>query len=535
MVKTLFLTLLAAASTVAADVTMQPTRIALFKNGYGFVTLSGTLDEATQTRLGPLPVPSVGTFWVGVGGQAELRSLVAGMREFKVASSAAIDMGTLIASNPGKKVSVSYSVSNNDAAVATGTIQPMPGLMERTPANVIGGEFRPVPGPVASNVVMLKTDAGGTVIIPTHVLRSLSFEGECTLPESTESRPAVELELAAPAPGAPVEVTCLASGISWQPSYLFTLGKDGKGTLTAKATISNNLMDIRGADVELITGNPSLENAQETDPIALNVGAGVPTPRMMAGRGNKAAMAQAVTMNAAYAADGMAEMAPAAPMGMAPADGVQTADLFFYPLDNFSAKAGEVVVRPLFSVPVDYRSLYVWEVGDPQRFTNPAPGEVQINNEVWHCIRFTNPLKMPLTTAYVEFLDQGRIAGTNTVSYTPPQKECTARMNQAVNVPVFKKTELVDQQRVSIPHYGNVTRNTSRVTLALTNGTGEAMDVEIIQRVNGSVTDAGEADVQVTGSFSGPGSTNPATIVRWKLHLEPGEVGKVGYTYSFNR
>ncbi len=531
MVKTLFLALLAAASTVAADVVMQPTRIALFKNGYGFVTLSGTLDDAARTRLGPLPMPSVGTFWVGVGGKAELRSLVAGMREFKVPNAGSIDMGSLIAANPGRKVTLSYAMGGNDATVATGTIMPMPGMMERTPANVIGGEWRPVPGPVQSPVAMLRTDAGGTVIIPTHALRSLSFEGECSLPENIERRPAVELELAAPAAGAPVEVTCLASGISWQPSYRFDLGKEGKGTLTAKATISNNLMDIEGAALELITGYPSLEHAGELDPIALQNGT-APMPRPMAARGRVSK--QAVAMNYA-AADGMVEMASSAPMPMAPAEGVQNSDLFFYPLDSFSAKAGEVVVRPLFSVPVDYRSIYVWEVGDPQHFTNPSPGEVQANNDVWHCIRFNNPLNMPLTTAYVEFLEQGRIAGTNTVSYTAPQRECTARMNQAVNVPVTKKTELVDQQRVSIPHYGNVTRNTSNVKLTITNGTAEAIDAEVIQRVNGNVSNAGDAEVQVTGSFSGPGSTNPATIVRWKLHLAPGETGKVGYTYSFNR
>ncbi len=532
MVKTLFLALLAAASTVAADVTMQPRRLALFKNGYGFVTLSGTLDDATRTRLGPLPVPSVGTFWVGVGGKAELRSLVAGMREFHVPMAGAVDMGMLIAANPGKKVSVRYTASGQEAGYAAGTILAMPGEMELAPGNVIGGEMRPVPGTVSSPVLMLRTDAGGTVVIPTHALLGVSFEGECRMPENIMRRPAVELELAAPAAGAPVEVTCLASGISWQPSYRFELGDGGKGTLTAKATISNNLMDIEGAEVELITGNPSLEHAAEIDPIALRA-AGGQQPRMMTK--NAVVRRQAVTMNGACDGDMVMETAPAAPMGMAPAEGVQTADLFFYPLQDFSARAGEVVVRPLFSVPVDYRSVYVWEVGDPQRFTNPAPGQVQDNTEVWHCIRFTNPLNMPLTTAYVEFLEKGRIAGTNTVSYTPSQKECTARMNQAVNVPVRKKAELIDQQRVSIPHYGNVTRNTTRVTLTLTNGTADAIDAEVIQRVNGKVSAAGEGEVQVTGSFSGPGSSNPATIVRWKLHLEPGQSEKVGYTYEFNR
>jgi hypothetical protein len=41
-------------------------RLALFKNGLGFATATATLPErTTSVRLGQLPVPSYGTFWVG--------------------------------------------------------------------------------------------------------------------------------------------------------------------------------------------------------------------------------------------------------------------------------------------------------------------------------------------------------------------------------------------------------------------------------------------------------------------------------------
>ncbi len=532
MVKTLFLALLAAASTVAADVVMQPTRLALFKNGYGFVTLSGTLGDEARTRLGPLPRPSAGTLWVGLGQGAELRSLVAGMREFVVPNTARLDMGRLVAANPGRKVTISYSASNDQIGYASGTILPVPGQTERAPGNVIGETMRPEPGTPHSPLLLLRTDSGGTVVVSTSNISNITFEGECQLPEYVELRPAVDLELTAPAPGVSVEATCLTAGISWQPSYRFDLGENGQGTLSAKATITNNLMDVAGAEVELITGHPSLEHADEVDPIALQ---GIGAARLRSGRDGLSSRQAVVMTKMANNFAPEAEAAPAAPMPMAaPEEGVQTADLFFYPLKDFSARAGEVVVRPLFSVPVEYRSVYVWEVGDPQRFTTRTPGEVQDHTEVWHCIRFTNPLDMPLTTAHVEFLEQGRIAGTHTVSYTPAGRECTTRMNQAVNVPVQKKSELIDQQRISMPHYGSVTRNTSKVTLTLTNGTAEAIDAEILQRVNGVVQDAGEGEVQTTGSFSGPNRSNPATVVRWKIHLEPGQSSQVGYTYEFN-
>ncbi len=537
MTKTLFLTLLLAASTMAADVKMKPSRISLFKNGYGLVTLSGTLDDAARTRLGPLPVPTVGTFWVSVGGKAQLRSVVAGMRDYEVPAMG-VDMSSLIAANPGKKVTISYLPAGEKTETAHGTIIALPTRMERTPANVIGGESKPGDQTIPSAVMMLRTDDGGTLIIPTDSLRSLNFKGECAMPRATKKKPTVELELAKPAAGAPIEVTCLASGISWQPSYLFKLGKDGKGTLSAKATISNNLMDISGADIELITGKPILNNTDSIDPIALQNDANI---RTYLSRHQDITTTQAAVMTnmmtnrlpmSAY--DSGMTNAPAAPMGKDPAEGVQTADLFFYPLKDFSAKAGEVVIRPLFSVPVEHKSVYIWDAGDPKSITVNTPGEVTDSTEVWHCVRFVNPLKMPLTTAYVEYLDSERIAGTGIVSYTPPGKECTARVNLAINVSVFKKRVLIERTPIKLTNYHDAVRNTSKVTLALNNGTANPIDVEVIQRVDGYVTNAGDGKIQLTGQLSGPDLSNPGTIVRWNLHIEPGKEGKIEYTYSFN-
>ncbi len=532
MLRPIALTLLATAAVASADVQMQPTRLALFKNGYGFVTLRGELDDAASTRLGPLPVPSVGTFWVGVGEGARLKSLVAGMHDFEVPQVSSLEMRTLVYANPGRKVSIRYELSEGEAGYATGTIIPLPQEMEPRPGNVIGGLWKPSTSAARSPLVMLRTEEGKTLIVPEHALLSLTFEGEFNLPANTESRPAVELQLEAPAPGVPVEASCLAAGITWQPSYRFELGEAGRGLLSAQATITNNLMDIDHAEVELITGYPSLEYAGEIDPIAVKWGL---SELLRSGRGARLSRAMQVVacnnMAQAVAEEEEGEEAPTP----SPAEGVQTADLFFYPLPDFSARAGEVVMRPLFSTPVDYRSIYVWEVGDPRTFSLPSPGEVRQQNEVWHCIRFTNPLEMPLTTASVEFLEKGRIAGTNTISYTPAKRECTTRMNQAVNVPVRKESRLLSQQRSTLPHHGSVMENNSAVTLALTNGTGEAMDAEIMQRLDGTVLDAGDGEVHTTGTFSGPAGSNPATIIRWKLHLEPGESREVGFRYMFYR
>ena len=65
---------LCAAGAVAAKESNEPSlrdavprieRLALFKNGLGYATATARLpDNARMVRLGQLPVPSYGTFWI---------------------------------------------------------------------------------------------------------------------------------------------------------------------------------------------------------------------------------------------------------------------------------------------------------------------------------------------------------------------------------------------------------------------------------------------------------------------------------------
>jgi len=57
-------------------------RIALFKNGLGYFVSTGSLPERETTiRIGQLPVPVYGAFWVGTSDDVKLKRLVTALEE----------------------------------------------------------------------------------------------------------------------------------------------------------------------------------------------------------------------------------------------------------------------------------------------------------------------------------------------------------------------------------------------------------------------------------------------------------------------
>jgi hypothetical protein len=103
----------AAKTAVAADsdgaagggATPKIERLALFKNGLGFATATATLPASRSVRIGQLPVPSFGTFWVGYPEGVAVRSLTTSMETVDEPVLVA-GMDQLLRLNPGRKVTI---------------------------------------------------------------------------------------------------------------------------------------------------------------------------------------------------------------------------------------------------------------------------------------------------------------------------------------------------------------------------------------------------------------------------------------------
>ncbi len=514
---------------------MKPTKIAIFKNNYGFVTMQGQLGDATTTRLNSLPVPSLGTFWIQSEEGATIKSLVSGLFDYEEALPA--DMKTLAAANAGCNAQVSYYLTGDEIRTVEGTLLPFPKANVLSQGNTIGQVSTSGQNAIIGDILMLKTDAG-TLAIDMKRIVSIDYRGDIKLPVQVNKRPCVELQLEQAAPGKLVQATCLSQGITWQPSYHLDLGDEGKATLTAKATISNNLIDLEGVEMELITGYPSLNNEGTIDAMA---------------------MAQAMTWPMAEMSDDCDEefeddsfdkakavrtgLVSGAPMnswsvsGYA-ASGTDTGNLFFYPVAKFTAKAGQVVTQPLFSDSINYKHIYTWQVEDPSRFREHITGVQQEPSTIWDCIRFTNPLDMPLTAAPIEFTQKGRISGTNDLSYTPSKTECTVRMGRAINLMTTKVSKVLKQEVISYPSRSsktgkmNITKNSCLVTLSINNTSESDAEMEITQQVKGKVTHVGQGGNNYCIPRAGTEYLDLNNIITWKVRVKAGQTLKLEFTYD---
>ena len=195
-------------------------------------------------------------------------------------------------------------------------------------------------------------------------------------------------------------------------------------------------------------------------------------------------------------------------------------------------------MRPLFSAEMGYKNIYTWQVGDPTQFREVAPGEAPPQSDVWSCIRFKNPVNMPLTAAPVEMVQEGRIAGTNTLYYTPQGQECTVKMTRAVNVSTSTESRCTQQENVTsggLIKGRRYTKYTNEVSLGLHNNTGEAISLEVTQSVRGQVLEVKEGGKVSTRANNQMGrqQLNLNNSIRWVIELPAGASKKLSYTYSY--
>src|SRR5512140_756859 len=152
-------------------------RIALFKNGLGYATASATLPgEARVVRLGQLPVPSYGTFWVSYGKNLPLRNLTTAMETVDdLIPAASVD--ELMRLNPGKRVVLHLSgTATGEHAVVSGVLQPLPKpRSDAEPPSPYFMDFRHSPDrpsyygyvtPAVPSIALVKTDRGMVALAP---------------------------------------------------------------------------------------------------------------------------------------------------------------------------------------------------------------------------------------------------------------------------------------------------------------------------------------------------------------------------------
>ncbi len=531
-------------SLMASEVELKATKLSLFKAGYGYVSLEGTLPDATDVELKSLPIPVHGSFWVEAEQGVEIDRVVSSMKKYK--KNLHISEANLLISNPGKKVTLRFSSTGaDDVRSITGSVVAPPKVTKLEKKHTVSvNELTESDSPDHQNIILFQTEQG-LISINVHNIEEINFHEPITFPTEIVESPIVTLELEKASAGKKIYTNCLSEELSWIPSYRLELRKDGTATLDAKAAIINNTIDLENVSLELVSGAPSQLDTSQIDPMAL-----ITEDVLQQAFGKQILVTENriyskpfnrqyvntnysnnyIASNGHFEDDFEDESSDDA--DATPAQGTDTGELFFYPVEGFSMKAGDVITQPLYSTTLAYKKIYTWKLNDPTEFEVELAKNTPEN--LWSCIRFTNPLDMPLTSAPIEIIEEGRFAGMNKMEYTQSQSDCTIQLSRALSIEVKKEAAIIDSKRISMGFKsGSRNESTSDVTLTMQNNMDEAIEMEVSQSVVGDIISSSDG-AKIQSRANPYASYNKLQhTIRWNITIPAKSKKELKFQYKF--
>ncbi|MFO0980236.1 MAG: hypothetical protein U1E76_00575 [Planctomycetota bacterium] len=535
--------LLCIASGLGSQLVAQtPARIAsriqsvgLFKNGIAVVRREVQLPGAGVYQIDDVPEPVHGTFWIEASAKVDTRvtsrevtrpldGSAAARLELDLAGQAvritfrdprmAPLEGVVIDSGSGQR---SFSRDFEAPDPRTWWLHPTSQSADEPPARFLVIQAGDGLTYVDSSTIALMTVAASTTV--------------------KRRVPVLELSVAGPiaSGGAVATISYLAKGIAWTPAYHLELRAGGHQlTIRQQAVVRNELENLAGVEVLLITGFPSIEFAHVLSPLAfstswasfftqLNRRVGAPNDVT----GNVVSQ-QAVSYSRAAEGDPTA----LAQVG----DGV---DVHYHSVGQRSLALGESLMTEVAVATTSYESLVEWVVPD----TRDADGRLiddwrrlqqpdAFDDSPWDAVRFENPFDFPLTTAPAVMSIDGRFGGQRTLRWVTPGEASTVRVNKALSIRTHaSEVEQPDEREVI--NYGG--RNYRRVLvkgeLLACNHRKESVALQVRRQFSGELASA-DGEPQKSLREEGVYSVNPRYELSWKLELKPGEQRTLNYTYD---
>jgi hypothetical protein len=392
--------------------------------------------------------------------------------------------------------------------------------------------------PGRGDLILLRTESGVTAISPSRIVAVRLGDGEYGDTITRESTvPVVRFDVGRGRGNARrFEISYLAQGIAWSPSYVVAIDDEEKARISAKAVLVNDLTDLMETDVELISGYPSIEFAAVRSPMSLEpLGQLLDQVRSAGARGamlgNDAIFRQRVD----YYAETEERLAyPTMPT--TPVAGEDTEDLYFYSLPDVTLKRGERGYFGLFAEDVPYTDLYTWDIPDyvdqEDRYQAQTDGAAEV---VWHALRLTNTTGQPWTTAPAMTMKDGRVLGQATLPFTPRAGTSRLRITRAVSIRAEQEELEVQRTRDAARFHGySYDEVIVEGTLKLTNFKPEDVTVEVTKEVSGEVGPA-DGSPEVVRLAKGMRRVNPRSRLSWNVDVPAGSENGVmlKYRYTF--
>lgn len=475
-------------------------KIALFKNGFGYFNTELQLPNSKEIKVTNIPVQTHGTFWISYPKEIKVENIFStqsSIEEFRDFE----DLFDLLKINIGEEIRVVLD-------------------LETTKSGTIFD--------VKDGILLLKNAQGIDVInlhtidrfsfLSTDINRKVSFESQVT---------ELNISLNRPYRGKKIYMDFLTRDITWVPSYIIDITDPETAIFTAKALIINEVMDLEGVDIDVITGFPGIDFAYTDSPMAKTMEMDRFFSRLSSSR--TPAYAESDLMVQSVMSNRVSFDTPT-PIYDEQVKVEGTEDLFFYPIKDVTLKRGDTAYKPLFTLETSYNHIYTLSV------PNYLDEYGRVNNrgelDVFHSIRIKNSGNLPWTTAPAQFISGNNFTGQSTCSYTPAGSETTIKINNAVNVTVDDNESEIKRIRDADKFNGyNYDLVTLQGEIHIVNNQNKTITMEVDKTITGNSSSVSpKGDIRLLGK--GIKKINPQTLITWNLDLKPMEKTVLKYSYT---
>jgi hypothetical protein len=561
------------AEQAAAPATARVTRVALFKNGYGFVFREVAVRAGTTVRVAAAPHAVLGTLWAyPSAGNVTVRNLraVEGLGTEPRDCAALPD---LLRSSVGHRVRLSRTTEHG-AQSYTGTVaravgddlfllRPESGSCPETESAACGGL---TPGGGAGGAGLLAFTSG-------------QFDSVVFLDEPPQdcSAQVKETQLIIDVGGSgegKIEFTALEEGLKWVPEYRVERTADDKVRLTLQGALVDDVVDLDDATVDLVVGVPHYLMSGTLSPMVIestlqNVvtqNSYYPQSSWSQREWNSNVMQTQMSMPYQGGSGGGGGGESAADLG-----GVGTGEadeLTLYHLEHVTLAKGERSLVRVFSVEVPVEDVYRWDVNGTEAEANsvlqqalagdPSAIERVSRARVWHHLHIHNRSDQPWTTAPAVYFKDGNVVAQDRITYTPAGSEVDLRLTMATDVLVsFDDTEDRRDRQAKVIDGSYYDLITGHGTLTARSHEDHDIQLVVVRRMMGTISQASDSGTVHAEPGSGGWSpyqmwsfdpyasdygysydwsasrVNSPTWCEWKITLHAGQEQSLTYQFKY--
>ena len=488
--------------------------VGLFKNGLAVVKREVQIPKEGTYRLDASPEPVHGSFWIESDGKVE-----AAVKMRDVEAPLHAEGGMRLQSDlAGKQVTLTFR--NDKLASVTGTLVKL--AKAELPEGTMPGERSMMAG---EQFLVLKTAKGRLYVNPHDVMMIQTDDADDKI---VQRKPVLVLTAGKSDKNTPVYVSYLTSGLAWAPSYRVDISDPKSLAIEMAAVIRNEMADLDGAEIKLISGFPSVEFANVTSPLSAHTTWTRFFQEISSGgsSSHQALMNQRLANNAYSQQD----LRPRFDLGAIPAgEGV---DLHFESIGKRSLLRDEALSLSVGKAKADYERVVEWTVGTSTVARRYAGGAEKHNDEIWDVLLFKNPFQFPMTTAPAMVVENGRFNGQRTSYWTNVGEDAALKVTKSLSVRAVSREQEDSKinERVVVDDK-NYTKIYLKGELTVSNHRKQAIKMHVRQSIRGVIHEIDGTPKTVTREESLE-DVNRVHDVVWTVMLNPGEEKRLTYKNS---